>query len=185
MDSSAIQLHHWTNREYYQMAASGIINPDERIELINGNIVDMSPQTSFHSTAIRLAEEALRLVFPSGYDIRVQMPLALAYDSEPEPDISVVQGTPRDFIKAHPDTAVLIVEVSDSSLLFDRDQKKKLYARFGIPEYWIINLKDNCLEVYQEPVNETYKKIKILHHPDKISPAYSLLSSISVSEILP
>lgn len=93
----------------------------------------MSPQNSPHFTAIRLAEDALRKVFGLGYEVRVQGPLDLSPSSQPEPDIAVVRGSIRDYAKAHPTTAVLVVEVSDSTVVFDRGEKASLYASVECP----------------------------------------------------
>ncbi len=145
------QVRRWTREEYYMMTEAGIFGPGERVELIEGAIINMTPQKSPHMAAIGLADEALRLAFGSGFHVRTQGPLALAPDSEPGPDAAVVRGTVRDYVKAHPTTALLVVEVSDTTLAFDRGPKAGLYARAGIPEYWIVNLNDRLLEVYRDP----------------------------------
>ena len=127
MSSPAVEVRHWARQEYESMAAAGIFHPEERLELIGGEILRMTPQGSEHATAIRLAEEQLRTAL--GFDVRVQMPLALAPDSAPEPDLAVVVGAPRDYREAHPQSAVLIVEVSDATLSFDRERKARLLCR--------------------------------------------------------
>ncbi len=148
---SAVQLRRWTRQEYHQLAESGVLRPDERVELIEGEIVEMPPQLSPHATGVCLAEDALRAAFGPGFVVRAQLPLALGEYSEPEPDVAVVVGGPRDYAKAHPTTAVLVVEVSDATLAFDRNVKASLYAAAGIPEYWIVNLVHRQLEVHCDP----------------------------------
>ncbi|HLH23093.1 MAG TPA: Uma2 family endonuclease [Chloroflexota bacterium] len=148
---SAVELRRWTREEYERLADLGLLHPDERVELIEGEIVKVPPQLSRHATGVCLAGDALRAVFGEGYTVRVQLPLALGQYSEPEPDAAVVVGDVRDFVAAHPTSAVLVVEVSDTTLSFDRDAKGSLYAAAGIPEYWIVNLVDYWLEVYREP----------------------------------
>jgi Putative restriction endonuclease len=135
-----VEEHRWTRRDYERLAAQGFFRPGQRVELIEGVIYDRAPQNSHHSTAFRLAQEALRTVFPpeAGYEIRGQLPLALGEDSEPEPDLAVVTGGIRDYLHHHPTTALLVVEIADSSLLHDRKRKIPLYARSGIPEAWQI-----------------------------------------------
>jgi Uma2 family endonuclease len=96
-------------------------------------------------------EEALRDLFGAGWDVRVQGPLALDDESEPEPDLAVVPGSFRDYVAEHPARPVLVVEVSESSVALDRDHKGSLYARAGLAEYWILNLSDRSLEVYRHP----------------------------------
>jgi Uma2 family endonuclease len=107
----AIQAPHrlWTRNEYYKIAAAGLFDLSERVELIAGEIITMAPQDSQNATAVRLAENALRLAFDRGYDVRSQLPLDLSLHSQPEPDIAVVAGTPRDYRDAHPTTALLVV----------------------------------------------------------------------------
>jgi Uma2 family endonuclease len=94
----------------------------------------------------------LRTVFGAGFMVRAQLPLALGQHSEPEPDVAVVLGTPDDYPDDHPNTAILVVEVSDSRLAYDRTIKASLYAAAGIPEYWIVNLVERQLEIHREPM---------------------------------
>lgn len=141
----------WTREEYYKMADAGVFHPEERVELIGGRIVTMSPQNSPHATCLILVSDVLRAIFASGYVIRIQLPLDLSSSSQPEPDIAVVLGRTRDYARAHPTTALLVVEVSESTVRFDRDEKASLYASASIPEYWIVNLRTQRLEVYRDP----------------------------------
>jgi Uma2 family endonuclease len=147
----AVQLRRWTRDEYQRLGAIGVLGPEEHVELIEGEIVEVPPQRSHHSVGVRLAEDTLRAVFGAGFDVRTQMPLALGEYSEPEPDVAVVVGSPRDFTEAHPTRAVLVVEVSDTSLSYDRETKGSLYAAVGIPAYWIVNLMDRQLEMHGDP----------------------------------
>lgn len=152
MRPSAIETRRWTRDEYDRLVASGFFHPEERLELVDGELLRMTPQGSRHATAVSLGEETLRRAFGLGFAVRVQMPLALDDDSEPEPDLAVVTGSPRDYRDAHPRTAVIIVEVADATLEYDRGRKARLYARTGIQDYWILNLIEQCLEVYRDPV---------------------------------
>src|SRR5262245_8562612 len=106
-----VQLRRWTRGEYDRLAELGILGPDERVELIDGEIVQVPPQQSRHATGVCLAMDALGLTFGAGFTIRVQLPLALGQYSEPEPDVAVVVGTARDYAEAHPTSALLVVEV--------------------------------------------------------------------------
>ena len=152
MSAAAPHPRLWTREEYYKMAEVGVFRSGERVELIGGRIVTMSPQNSPHFTAICLAEDALRTIFGAGYAVRVQGPLDLSPSSQPEPDIAVVRGRARDYAGGHPATALLVVEISESTLSFDRGEKASLYASAGIPEYWVVNLLDRRLEVHRDPV---------------------------------
>jgi len=152
MSATAPRLRLWTREEYYKMAEAGVFRPSERVELIGGRIVAMSPQNGPRFTALRLVEDQLRIIFNAGYDVRMQGPLDVSPSSQPEPDIAVVRGTARDYAQAHPTTAELIVEVSESTLACDRGEKASLYASASIPEYWVLNLVDHCLEVHRDPI---------------------------------
>ncbi len=167
------------------MISGGVFHPESKLELIDGEIYDVSPQSSRHATAIRLVEDALRRVYGSGFDVRVQLPAALDASSEPEPDVAVVEGGPRDYRDAHPTTALLTVEVSDTSLAFDRATKQTVYARNGIPEYWIVNLIDLRVEVYRQPEVDGYQDVSELTPSDRISPLSRPDRSIAVRDLLP
>lgn len=187
MAIAAIEAHHWTREEYERLASSGAFPPEARMELIEGVIYDMAAQNSLHATGYRLVHEALRSVFlvESGCDIRGQLPLALGEDSEPEPDVAVVRGGIRDFRDSHPTTAILVVEVADSSLLHDRKRKIPLYARAGIPEYWILNLIRRTLEVYREPCDAAYLSRTILRAGDTVSPLARPEIRMRIGDLLP
>lgn len=153
LTSSLPERRRWTREEFERAGELGLFQPGERLELIGGEVISkVTPQKSPHATAIRLTTRELERVFSAGHDVRVQLPLALSRFSEPEPDIAVVAGSPRDYANGHPTTAALVVEVADSTLKLDRGPKASLYAQAGIAEYWIINLRDQVLELHREPV---------------------------------
>jgi len=167
------------------MIRAGIIGEDERLELIGGRIVTMSPEGAIHAGAIDLCAEALRRVFTTGFTVRVQHPLAIDPDDEPEPDIAVVVGSPRDHLTDHPRQAVLVVEVADSSLEYDRRDKARLYARAGFADYWIVNLIDRRLEVHRAPTIGGYRSVVSLTATDEIAPLAAPSSRIAVAALLP
>lgn len=185
MATRAVDVYRWTREEYYQLAEKGFFPPGKRVELIDGVIYEMSPQKSPHATGISLVLEALRAAFPKGHHVRVQLPLALGGDSEPEPDLAVVPGGPRDYMKDHPETAVLIVEVSDSSAFHDRERKRSRYARSAIPEYWIVDVAGKQLEVYRNPGEGSYQTRLILKAGDTVAPLASPEAAIAVADLLP
>jgi Uma2 family endonuclease len=145
------QRRKFSKAEYYRMAEMGFFN-GQRVELIDGEVILMSPQEAGHATAVGLVADALQAVFSEGFTIRVQQPLDLGEVHEPEPDVAVVPGQRRDYATSHPKTAVLIVEVALTSVDYDRNVKSSLYAKAGIPEYWLLNLRERRLEVFREPV---------------------------------
>jgi len=181
----ATELRRWRQDEYERMIANGLFAPGERVELIDGEILKLNPQGSFHATAVRLVEDALRLTFGAGFDVRAQLPIALGTHSEPEPDVAVVPGSPRDYRETHPSTAVLIVEVADTTLEYDRVRKGGIYARADIPDYWLINLVDRCVEVYRDPVQGSYQAGTRFMPGDRISPLAARNAPLAVADMLP
>jgi len=167
------------------MIAAGVFHPEARLELIDGEIINMTPQGSRHATAIQLAADLLRKAFSRDYTVRIQLPLALDDHSEPEPDLAIVAGSPRDYRDAHPTTAVLLLEVADSTLAFDQQQKKALYARTGIKEYWIINLINQQLEIYRDPKDNDYLQKLTLLPVQSIAPLAVPENPITVHDLLP
>lgn len=141
----------WTRSEYHRMAEVGLFGPNDRMELIEGAIIEVAPQGSRHYTVLMRVAHILQERIEGHHHLRTQGPLALADDSEPEPDIALVEGTLDDYADAHPTTARLVVEISDTTLAADRQVKSRVYARASIPEYWIVNLVDRQVEVYTEP----------------------------------
>jgi Uma2 family endonuclease len=192
MALSSIRTKHWTRVEYERLVDLGAFRPGERLELVGGALVVREPQGGPHATAVGLVEDALRLAFGTGWTVRAQSPIALDEDSEPEPDIAVVPGTRRDHKHAHPSHPVLVVEVAESSLEFDRGEKASLYARAGIADYWIVNLVAQALEVYRDPVpaplapyGHRYGATITLGAGDRVSPLSAPTVAVPVADLLP
>ncbi|HKX02012.1 MAG TPA: Uma2 family endonuclease [Methylomirabilota bacterium] len=192
MAVSSLRTKHWTRVEYERLIDLGAFRPGERLELVGGALLVCEPQGGPHFTAVGLVEDALRQVFGVDWTVRAQGPIALDEDSEPEPDIAVVPGSRRDHSRAHPSHPVLIVEVADSSLAFDRAEKGSLYARAGIADYWILNLPDQVLEVYREPVaaphapyGHHYGATVTLAPRDTVSPLAAPTAAVLVASLLP
>ncbi len=179
------QTYRWTREKYELLAEAGILGEDERIELIDGFVVEISPQNAPHSGTVTLVQEALSSAFPVGYSVRVQLPLLVSEASSPEPDISVVAGSTRDYMQEQPVTAVLAVEVADASLFFDREVKHRVYAEAGSPEYWIVNLPEQVVEIYREPAGGRYRLRLLLDASDTIAPLARPDYSISIADLLP
>jgi Uma2 family endonuclease len=144
-----------------------------------------SPEKSRHAAAVDLALDALRQAFGPSHTIRVQHPLAVSGGSEPQPDLAVVPGSARDYVEQHPESASLVVEVSDTSLGYDRTRKTRVYARAGIAEYWIVNLVDSILEVHRDPGADGYRTIVTLRSGDSVSPLAAGAAAVAVSDLLP
>lgn len=173
----------WTKDEYYRMAALGLFD-GIHVELIEGRIIEMSPQLSPHAATVGIVARALEVAFGPGCIARRQTPIDLG-ESEPEPDVAIVVGSDRDYVAAHPKTARLVVEVSESSLSYDRNDKASLYARAGIADYWIVNLQDRQLEVHRNPVGDTYADVTILREADSVTPLAAPQATIAVADLLP
>jgi len=151
MASYEARARRFSRAEYERIIDLGVFQPGEAIELIGGELMVAEPQSAAHYTAIQKTAKALEAAFGPGWTIREQGPIGLDEDSEPEPDVAVVPGSPEDYGRAHPSRPVLTVEVAESSLGVDRRHKGSLYARAGLDDYWVLNLADRVLEVYREP----------------------------------
>lgn len=154
LDLSLAQL---SVAQYHAMRDAGILDEDDAVELLEGLLVRKMTKLPPHSVATTLVKDALARVIPSVFHLRAQEPVTTT-DSEPEPDVAVVRGSPRDYLARHPSSSevALIVEVADDSLKRDRGTKLRLYARAGIPEYWIVNLRARIVEVYRDPRSDEY-----------------------------
>jgi len=182
-------LRQWTRSEYERLADLGLF-AGQRVELVQGEIRVMAAQKNRHVVAVSLAEEALRAAFGAGYWVRIQAPLNLSPISAPEPDLAVVPGTARDY-RAHPEAALLVVEVGDATLLYDRREKSGMYAAAGIADYWVIDLVNDRLEVFREPKSDQsvggcrYAQVATLSAADSVSPLTAPQSMIRVADLLP
>jgi Uma2 family endonuclease len=190
--SMSAKTRQWTRYEYERLIHLGVFRPDERIELIAGELTVREPQGGPHALAMELVGDALRSVFGRGWRVRAQLPVALDDESEPEPDFSVVAGTAREAIEPIPSRPVLIVEIADTSLNFDRHDKGSLYARSQVQEYWIVNLVGRVLEVYrqpsvagQAPYGWRYADVKTLAGDASIVPLALPSARIVVADLIP
>lgn len=138
--------------QYHRMIQTGILTEDDPVELLEGRLVTKMPKSPAHRAATRLTQKALERIVPSGWYVDAQEPITTE-DSEPEPDVMVVQGDTRQYLNRHPgpQDLALVVEVSDTSLQHDRTAKKRLYAVAAISVYWIVNLLEKQIEVYADP----------------------------------
>jgi Uma2 family endonuclease len=176
--------------EYYAKGERGEF-ADRNVELIDGEIIEKPMQGHDHSLAVELVRDALAPLFGSGCWVRVQMPLEFGSLSAPEPDVAVVAGSPRSY-RSHPRTALLVVEVSDSTLATDRFRKASLYATAGIEDYWIVNLEDRRLEIYRLPVPDAtcdfgygYASVLTVLPADSATPLALPNARVRVSDLLP
>jgi Uma2 family endonuclease len=180
----------WSRIEYERLIDLGVFQPGDPIELIGGELMVAEPQGAPHYTSIRKSARALERAFGQAWEVRTQGPMGLDDESEPEPDVAVVPGGPEDYRSSHPSLAALVVEVSESSLAFDRGHKSSVYARAGILDYWIVNLVDRVLEVYREPAPDaaapfgrSYARREVLDTSRQVSPLAAPHASIHVRDL--
>jgi Uma2 family endonuclease len=141
--------------EYHRIIAAGILREDEPVQLIDGVLVAMTPQGPPHALVIQRLTRLLIQALGEAFEVRPQLPLTLDDDSEPEPGLAVVRAEDARSRTHHPRTALLVIEVAGESLRLDRQSKAALYARAGIPEYWIVNLAETRVEVHRDPDRAT------------------------------
>ena len=192
MASYETRTRRFSRAEYERLIDLGVFQPGEPIELIGGELMVAEPQGVAHYTAIVKTARALEAAFGPEWHARTQGPIGLDDDSEPEPDVAVVPGSPEDYSRAHPSRPVLTVEVAESSLAVDRQRKGSLYARAGLADYWVLNLVDRVLEVYREPAPDSaapfgwrYARCEVFDASARVTPLAVPAASIPVSRLLP
>ena len=182
----------WSRADYYRLGELGFFD-GQRVELIGGQIIEMTPEGPRHAALSEVVRRALEAVFPPGrYHVRSDKPLALGRWDEPEPDAAVVEGEPRDYLDAHPTGALLVVEVSDTTLAYDRGEKADLYAAAGIADYWIVSLRERIVEVCRQPALHAesktayrYAERRYLTPGEAIAPLAAPDRSVPVAGLLP
>lgn len=184
-DLLSIPQRDWTLEEFERLVGTGFFTPGERLELIEGAILPKTTQNPPHATALYIMQTVLIRIFGAGFMVRVQLPLSLNERNRPEPDVAVVAGAARDYLVSHPSTALLVIEISDTTLQTDRDIKAAIYAQANIAEYWILNLSERNLEVHREPRNGRYNHIRILDEAQSVAPIAAPDASIPIAELLP
>jgi Uma2 family endonuclease len=168
----------WTVDDYHRMVEAGILTEGDRVELLEGQIIQMNPQLPPHAAITQRAFRYLDRLLESVAYVRMQLPVTLRPKSEPEPDIAVVRIDPNEYGDHHPapDEIFLIIEVADSTLLGDRQQKAPIYAKAGIPDYWILDVNTRQVYVFREPTQEGYQQETVLA-------AYTLLAPMAFPNI--
>jgi Uma2 family endonuclease len=187
LTTSEPQSRRWTVEEYYRLWEGGFFQ-NERVELINGEILRLSPHNPPHSSAVAFLNNLLVRTFGNSHIVRVQLPLCVPGPSEPEPDFSLVRPEILRAAERHPTSADLVIEVSHTSLSYDR-RKAGLYASAQVAEYWIVNVAELQLEVYKEPratpqaeFGWSYTLRRILLMEDTVSPS-NIEGELAVSQL--
>jgi Uma2 family endonuclease len=182
----------YTVADYDQMASAGLFDR-KRVELVEGRIFRMAAQYEPHVAGVSLASQVIEQAFGSGYWVRRQSPIRLGARSKPEPDVALVLGTEYDYLKSGtPTQPLLVIEVSDTTLRFDRGRKASMYAKHAVSDYWILNITDFQLEVHREPIADPAHKhhfrfasVTILTPDQSVPPLAASHVRIPVSVIMP
>ncbi|MBO1347890.1 MAG: Uma2 family endonuclease [Hormoscilla sp. GUM202] len=184
----SLNMRLWTVDEYYRMANAGILQSDERVELIAGQVIKkMSPQGPPHATTIRRTKAVLENILLADALLQIQLPIRLDDRTEPEPDLAVVMGDEMRYADRHPrpDEIYLIVEVADSTLRSDRELKGNSYARAGIADYWIVDINGRQLYVLREPSPSGYQRELVLSEDETVAMLAFSERAIAVQSMLP
>jgi len=183
---AGVQRYRFTPDQFEQLGRLGLFD-HLRVELIGGEIVQMPPIGPEHSVGKTYTASAWQRRKQPKWHVRVDDPLRLG-DSEPVPDVAIVPGKPSDYRAHHPTTALLVIEIADTSLEYDRTEKMSLYAAAGILEYWIVNLVERCVEVYREPAspaagtafNARYRALRYYGLDETVQPLFEPTLAIPV-----
>lgn len=183
-----VDLKRWrfTLDQYHRMGETGILHEDDRVELIEGEIVEMTPIGPRHAWCVALLVQRLTLALGFRAVVWPQNPVDVLPDSEPQPDIVLLRPDSATYGTRHPEPAdaLLLIEVSDSSLRYDRRVKLPLYARAGVPEVWIVDLEGETIEVYLDPAAGAYRRSAVRRRGERLAPAAFPDVELTVDEIL-
>jgi Uma2 family endonuclease len=184
----AVQLlrRRFTVEEYHQMAEAGVLSEDERVELIDGEIIEMAAIGSRHAAGVKRLNHLFSQRLGARALISVQDPIQLSASSEPQPDVALLRPQADFYAQGHPQPTdvFLVVEVADTSVGFDRDLKAPLYAQAGIPEMWLANLTDDYVDVYRHPHPSGYQDVQRVQRGQRLTPEAFPDVELAVDDIL-
>jgi Uma2 family endonuclease len=180
-----VRRHRLTVQDYYRMAEVGLLAPDARVELIEGEIIETPPSGSAHAGILTRLHERVLLAVHGTATVRAQLALHLDDFSEPEPDIVLVRRRSDDYVRAHPmpSDVLLVIETSQSSLRFDRKRKLPLYARHGIPECWIVDVVKPVLHVFHSPKGERYLHGSSIPRPGMVTLTAAPQTNVNLTDL--
>ena len=178
--------HRFSTREYYQMAMAGVLKPDARVELLDGEILDMSPIGPFHGGVLNHLGYMFNREARGRWMVSIQNPVHLDDHSEPQPDLTLLRPAADNYKTNHPgpEQVFLLIEVADTSLEYDREKKVPSYGRAGIAESWLVNLEEETIEVYRQPHLAGYQSITILRAGAKACPLAFADVEIDVADLM-
>ena len=177
----------FTVAEYYRMGEAGILKPDERVELIEGEIIVMPPIGPGHAMSVNISNQIFSLLADNRYIVSIQNPIHLDERSEPQPDVALLRPPFARYATSHPTPSdvLLVVEVADSSLEYDRQTKAHVYGRAGIQETWVRNLPEDCIERFTGPGAEGYARHSVHRRGETLAPASLPGLELAVADLLP
>ena len=184
--SVQIARHWFTVTEYNRMGETGILSEDDRLEMIEGELIEMSPTGKRHAACVDVLAELFREQLQRKVIVRVQNPIQLGSYSEPQPDVALLKRRDDFYRSAHPTSAdvLLVVEVADTTIDYDRQIKVPLYARAGIAEVWIVNLMDEQVEIYTQPASGAYQSQLKAGRGETINSPDTFNLALNVDDIL-
>ncbi len=184
--SVQVSRRRFTVDEYHRMLEAGILGEDDRVELINGEVVEMAPIGSRHAACVKRLNTLFALQVRDRAIVGIQDPIRLGEFSEPQPDITLLRPRPDYYAAGHPtsEDVLLVIEVAETSAEYDRQVKVPLYARAGIPEVWVVDLAGEAVEVYREPAGNSYRQMRRLGRGETVSPEALPNLALAVDDIL-
>jgi Uma2 family endonuclease len=182
-----VAIRRLTVQEYHQMAEAGILRPDERVELLDGNLLSMAAKGTAHSSATTRARKILEQKLCDRALVRVQEPVLLNEYSEPEPDLAIVMVDPMDYATNHPQPAQVywLIEVADSSLAYDCGAKANAYAQAGINEYWVLDVQNRQMHMMRSPQEGVYQNQVVLAEESQVAPLAFPDCQVEIRDMLP
>ncbi|HLO85815.1 MAG TPA: Uma2 family endonuclease [Nostocaceae cyanobacterium] len=184
--SSQLLKMQFTVTQYHRMNEAGILTEDDRVELIKGEIIKMSPIGTRHTACVKRLVDFITRLLQQAIIISVQYPILLSDLSEPQPDIALLKRRADFYETGHPQPQdiLLLIEVADSSIEYDRDVKIPLYAESGILEVWLVDINQQVIEIYRQPTPTGYREIKTFNRGENLSIQAFLEFSLNVNNVL-
>ena len=182
-----LKTHRFTVDEYHRMGEVGIFSEDDRVELLTGEIVEMSPIGPLHAGTVDRLNALFSARLGGGVIVRIQNPLLLRIeDSEPQPDVVLLRPRPDFYARSHPEApdVYLVIEVADTSVVADREVKFPIYARAGVPEAWLLDMVTQRLEVHRQPTPDGYQDVRSLQRGESVAPQAFPQLALTVDALL-
>ena len=183
----AVEIRLLTVEDYHRMKEAGVFHPEERVELIAGQLIQMAAKGTAHTAALRRTNQFFtRLSLQVQMMVQIQDPIILDDYSQPEPDVAILRVNPGEYLDHHPTSVdvYLVIEIADLSLNYDMEIKGKLYAQSGMTDYWVLDVKERHLHVFREPSPEGYQSEVTITEEDSISPLQFPTNTIPIGQML-